>query len=332
MSVAGLAPAPFSTRPVTRRGRIGWWAFGGAIVLLAVVGLLSMQTGLHGDLRTINPNPGPAPYPPVLGVENWPLVTSATSVVLTLGLLATCTWLSLRQRRLHWSAVLALATLFTGFLDPLANWATFTVFDPRVAHFPPSWPWVGIAPLTEPSLSFLGGYASYYFLTGLALYWMHERFVRPRAQAESWAGRHALLTLFLFAAAVSVPINAIIQLQWLYVGLFVYTEAAGPIIHVGHVQLPLFMALYDAFLYATIALLCRHDPNGQSVVLVALARRLPSGRTRSEVTSVRLVLIATALLFVAYLVPIGVMSALRVGGLANPSYDRWPFPTVKIIS
>ena len=270
MSVAGLAPTPVSTPSMTRSGRIAWWVFGATIVVLVVVGLLNMQTGLHGDPRIINPTPGAAPYPPVLGVENWPLVTSATSVFLTLSLLAACTWLSLRQRRLHWAAVLALATLFTGFLDPLANWATFTVFDPRVAHFPTTWPWVGIAPLTEPSLSFLGGYASYYFLTGLALYWLHERYVRPRTRPESWAGRRPLRALFLFALVVSVPVNAIIQLQWLYVGLFVYTEAAGPIIHVGHVQLPLYMALYDTFLYATIALLCRHDSNGRSTVLVAL--------------------------------------------------------------
>ena len=53
-----------------------------------------MQTGLHGDPRTTNPNPGEPPYPPFLGVTNWPLVTSAMSVVLTVAFFGYLAWRS----------------------------------------------------------------------------------------------------------------------------------------------------------------------------------------------------------------------------------------------
>ena len=100
------------------------------------VALTNMQTGLHGDPRTTNPDPGPAPYPPFLGVTNWPLVTSVTSAVLTLAFFGYLGWQSIRRRRPHWLLIVGIAAFFAGALDPLANWATFAVFDPRVAHFP----------------------------------------------------------------------------------------------------------------------------------------------------------------------------------------------------
>ena len=128
-----------------------------------------MQTGLHGDPRTTNPNPGEPSLPPFLGVTNWPLVTSAMSVVLTVAFFGYLAWRSVRDRSPHWLLIVGIAALFAGALDPLANWATFAVFDPRVAHFPLSWPYFNISPLLEPTLSFLGGYASYYVLTGLGL-------------------------------------------------------------------------------------------------------------------------------------------------------------------
>jgi hypothetical protein len=86
--------------------------------------------------------------------------------------------------------VIAIAGLFAGALDPLANWATFAVFDPRMLHFPFSWPYVDIAPNLEPALSFLGGYAAYYLLNGLGMLAAHNRLVAPLLRRTGWlAGR-----------------------------------------------------------------------------------------------------------------------------------------------
>jgi hypothetical protein len=156
-----------------------------------------MQSGLHGDPRITNPNPDAWPYPPFLGVTNWSLVTSATSVLITVALFGYLATQSIRQRSPHWLLIVAVAALFAGALDPLANWATFTVFDPRVAHFPLSWPYFNTSPLLEPTLSFLGGYASSYALTGLGLLALHQRFVQPRLRANDWPDRHRLGAVFL---------------------------------------------------------------------------------------------------------------------------------------
>jgi hypothetical protein len=260
-------------------------------IAFAIVALANMQTGLRGDPLTTNPDPGIPPYPPFLGVTNWPLVTSIMSAVLTVAFFGYLGWQSIRRRSPHWLLVVGTAALFAGALDPLANWATFTVFDPRVAHFPLSW---------------LGGYASYYVLTGLGLLSIHRRFIEPRIRQSSWLDRHRFAAVFLTGFVAGLPLNALMQFMWLKVGLFVYTEAAGPVAHIAGRQLPVLMVIYDSVLFAVVALLCVRDDNGRPAV------------------------VANAVLMSAVLLPIAVFSLLRVGGDPKPAYDMWPYPTVKV--
>ena len=189
-------------------------------------------------------------------------------------------WRSIRERRPHWLLIVGIAAFFAGALDPLANWATFTVFDPRVAHFPLSWPYFNASPLLEPTLSFLGGYASYYVLTGLGLLSIHQRFIEPRIRRNGWLDRHRLVAVFITGFLAGLPLNAFMQFMWLKVGLFVYTEAAGPVLHLFGRQLPLYMVIYDSVLFAIVALLCVRDDSGRPALVAKLAQRLPGlGRT-----------------------------------------------------
>ncbi len=280
-----------------------------------------MQTGLHGDPRTTNPDPGMAPYPPFLGVANWPLVTSITSAVLTIAFFGYLLSQSIRRRTTHWLLIVGIAAFFAGTLDPLANWATFTVFDPRVAHFPLSWPYFNASPLLEPTLSFLGGYASYYVLTGLGLLAIHRRFIEPHIRHSSSLDRHRLVAVFITGFVASLPLNALMQFMWLKVGLFVYTEAAGPVLHLFGRHLPLYMVIYDSVLFAIVAVLCVRDDTGRPAVVARLAVRP---------TATRMTVIATAVLMTAVLAPIAVFSLLRIGGDPTPAYDVWPYPTFKV--
>lgn len=311
-----------------RAPRIGWICGALLFAASAAVALVNMQTGLHGDPRTTNPSPGPLPYSPFLGVTNWPLVTSATSVLLTVGLFGYLAYRSFRQRTPHWLLIVAVAALFAGALDPLANWATFTVFDPRVGHFPLSWPYFNVSPLLEPTLSFLGGYASYYALTGWGLLSLHQRLVEPRLRASGWAHRHRLGAVFVTGFVVGLPMNAVMQFLWLKVGLFVYTQAAGPVLHVADRQLPVYMVIYDSVLFAVVAMLCVRDDNGRPMVVTALTQRFPLFGGR--ITTARLLATSTAVLMTAVLAPIAVFALLRVGGDPKPAYDRWPYPNVKV--
>jgi hypothetical protein len=203
------APELRTADRLRRPAWVGWATAASVFITLAIVALATMQTGLHGDPLTVNPEPGGAPYPPFLGVTDWPLVSSVTSVLVTIGFFGVVTWWSLRDRQPHWALIVGIAALLAGALDPLANWATFTVFDPRVGHFPLSWHYFNFSPLLEPTLSFLGGYASYYVLTGVALLWIHRRFVKPRL--HGWLGRHRILSVFITGFIVGLPLNALMQ-------------------------------------------------------------------------------------------------------------------------
>ena len=310
--------------------QVGWGAFGAALAAFAVFAMTNMQTGLHGDPRITNPDPGPVPYPPFLGVTNWPLVTSVTSAVLTLVFFGYLGWQSIRQRSPHWLLIVGIAAIFAGALDPLANWATFTVFDSRVAHFPLSWPYFNTSPLLEPTLSFLGGYASYYVLTGLGLVSLHQRFIEPRIRRNGWLDRHRLVAVFITGFIAGLPLNALMQFMWLKVGLFVYAEAAGPVLNFGGRQLPLYMVIYDSVLFAIVALLCVRDDSGRPAVLTKIAQTLPGRRGTVRITTARLTVVATVVLMSAVLLPIAVFSLLRVAGDPKPAYDQWPYPTVKV--
>jgi Spirocyclase AveC-like len=312
--------------------RIGWAMAAVAFIAFAIVALATMQTGLHGDPRTVNPTPGGSPEPPFLGVTDWVLVTSVASVLLTIGFFGVVVCWSVRDRKPHWALIVGTAALFAGALDPLANWATFTVFNPGVAHFPPSWHYFNASPLLEPTLSFLGGYASYYVLTGVGLLSIHRRVIEPHLRDDGWLGRRRIFSVFITAFIAGLPLNALMQFLWLKVGLFVYTQAAGPVLHIAGTQLPLLMVIYDSVLFAVVAVLCVRDDNDRPAVVAVLAQRLPvtRGRSGSRITAARLLVTATAVLMSAVLVPIAVFSLLRIGGYNAPAYDRYQYPTVKV--
>jgi len=136
------------------------------------------------------------------------------SVVLTIAFFGYLAWRSIRERGPHWLLIVSIAALFAGALDPLANCATFAVFDARVAHFPLSWQYFNISPLLEPTLSFLGGYASYYVLTGLGLLSLHRRFIEPRLRPDTWLARHRVVAVFLTGFIAGLSLNALMQFMW----------------------------------------------------------------------------------------------------------------------
>src|SRR5271156_673022 len=326
--IAGtVAEEPTGTLP---RSRFAWGIFGIAYAMFAVATIATMQIGLHGDPRTTNPNPGPAPYPPFLGFDNWPLVIAFTSIPLAIGLVGSLLCLSRRQGGVHWAAIIAFAGLVTGAMDPLANWATFAVFDPRMLHFPLSWPYVSISPNLEPALSFLGGYAAYYLLTGIGLLQAHDRFIDPFIRRDSWLSRHRLTAVFAGAFVVAIPLNTVVQFLWLKFGIFVYTEAVGPVLRIGHIYLPVIMVIYDCFIFAMVAVLCVRDDDGGLVLVTSLARRLPSRPGRPTVPVNRQILVALVGGVVAFALPLAVLARGRSARGSQPAYDKFPYPTVKV--
>jgi hypothetical protein len=310
--------------------RVGWGLFTLAMIAAAAVILTTMETGLGGDPRLTNPNPGPPPYEPIGGLDSWAPVANVAAAVGSGSLLAIFLALSIRQRRLHWGVIVYLAVMFMGVLDPIANWATFTVFDPGIGHFPLDWFWMRFAPLFEPSFSFLGGYAMYYFTVGLGLYWVHQRFVAPRTKPGTWRDRHPLLAMSLFCFLISLPIDVLMLFGWLRAGIIVFVEGVGPILHWGPSQLPLGMVLYDSWPFLVVPLLCHRDEHGRSYVLTRLARRLPGRRGGARESSARQLTAGALLMIAAGLVPFAAFTALRVTHQFRPSYGEFPHPEERV--
>ena len=310
--------------------RVGWGLLAAVYLTIAVVTVATIQSGLHGDPTRTNPNPGPAPYPPFLFFDNWPLAVAISSIPMAVGLVATLVWLSHRQRKVHWAVVIAFAGLITGALDPLANWATFAIFDPRMLHFPLSWPYVNISPNLEPALSFLGGYAAYYLLNGLGFLQLHNRFIDPLVRRSSWFTRHRLISVFIGAGLVAIPINGLIQFTWMRAGIFFYTEAVGPVLQIGHIHFPLIMAVYDSFIFAMVAVMCVRDEDGELILINRIARRLPVRPGRRKVTLTRQLLISVTVGLMSFALPLAALAGLREAGLSKASYDQNPYPNVKV--
>ncbi|OBH78475.1 hypothetical protein A5682_19895 [Mycobacterium mantenii] len=312
------------------RSKIGWALFFFAYLIFAVVIVATMQSGTHGDPRITNTHPGPAPYPPFLGFDNWPLAVALSSIPMAIGLIGTLVWLSVRQRGVHWAVVIAFAGLITGALDPLANWATFAVFDPRMLHFPLSWPYVNISPNLEPALSFLGGYAAYYLLNGLVVLQLHDRLLDPLFRRTRWLARHRLAAVFLGAFVIAIPLNGIVQFAWMRVGIFYYTEAVGPTLQIGHIRLPLVMAVYDSLIFAMVSVMCVRAEGDELVLINRIVRRLPARPGRNRFTLTRQLLISLLVGLVSFGVPLAVLSGLRAAGVSKPAYEQNPYPNVKV--
>ncbi|MCT7661176.1 hypothetical protein [Mycobacterium deserti] len=310
--------------------RIGWGVFFAGYLVFAIVTIATIQTGLHGHPTKTNPNPGPAPYPPFLGFDNWPLAVALSSIPLAVGLIGVLGWLSWRQRKVHWAVIIAFAGLITGALDPLANWATFAIFDPRMLHFPLSWRYVNISPNLEPALAFLGGYAAYYLLNGLGFLKMHNRLLDPLMRRAGWLAPHRLVRVFIGATIIAIPINGMIQFSWMLAGIFFYTEAVGPVLQIGHVHFPLIMAVYDSVIFAMVAVMCVRDEDGELVLINRIARWFPARGCRPKLTLTRQLLISMTVGLVSFAVPLAALAGLREADLSRPSFDKNLYPEMNL--
>jgi hypothetical protein len=309
----------------------GWLLIGAALVAFLVVSLIVMRVGVENDPRLANPNPGARPYGKFLGVGNWPLVMSLAFPVV-LGLYAV--WLVRRCRRLGAldPMVLVLAVVCSmAATDPLGNWVTFTVFDPRFPHFPTSWLYVRLAPLVEPVPNFLGGYPFFYLSMALVILWAYQRFVLPRAKPGGFIRRHPMWSMFLVGFVACIPLDTLGQLLFMTQRFYVYTQGWGPSFHLQGFTFPILWGFYDWVLVGlTVSMMHRND-RGQSAVLVALAEKLPSRDRTGDRRSVGRQVLAGALVAnVCALALCGVYGLVRVGGLTHPTYEQFPYPQAKV--
>ena len=319
------------------------WAKAGlvsAIVAGATVFfLVTARKGAAGDSRRVNPTPiaayeahgVPRGEPPLWGFQYWPEFFGILMLVVAVLVVAPFVIQSIRQRKLVHPLIVFLGTAILAWLDPLANWVTYTNYNPQLIHFPTTWPWMELSPTVEPLLV-IPGYPFYYFTIALIAFGGYNRYVVRRVGPNSWWRRHPRMGCFVVGFGVAALWDIPTELFMLNARMYTYSQYWGPTLSVGgaHVALPLVWSLFTIVSIAAITMLLYRDDAAESVLTI-VGRKIPkfgaSTRTPSrEVSSGRQVLAGAIVLSVVYVLLCGFYGMLRVSGLAH--HQNMPNPYV----
>ena len=331
---------PTLTRPAHRddalpSGSRLRWGIGGAVLLIALGLLLAFSSSGVTSGRLHNPNPQnsvvydgvPRAHEPFLGVENWPLIWQIVTLVVAAGFWGYFGYRSWRVKRLHPGVLLMIASTGMLVFDPIVNWSAFVVFDPRLLHLPASWPYASIAPAVEP-IFVVAGYPFYLLIPGLITVAILRRWVNPRITDGSWADRHPLLLAFGVGMIVAGIFDVAAELSMVRTELWVYSQAPGPVIHVGPHQWPVLWEplLFSPTMAVTGVMLVRDD-SGRTVLqrLVERSRRLRARPVLGQI------LIAWVIYAVPYIgLYTGSFTAFRLSGAAISLEEPFPFQEIKV--
>lgn len=336
---ASAGAGRFTTAGLVKAG-IGLVAAAG---LTAVI-LGTAQTGPEGDARLAHPDPTgnvitdgvPRLAEPLWGVENWPAVFGYAFLVVATLVMAPFVVQSIRQRRLNQGLMVFPCVMAMSLLDPIANWVSYTVYDPRLLHFPTTWTWMRFSPSVEPVLV-VPGYPFYYFTVALVSFGVGQRFILSRLKSGSWWRAHPRFTLvcvgFVIAFAWDIPT----ELLMIRANMYTYSQSFGPRLEWGgtHAGLPIIWSLYTVLSIAAITPFLHRDDDGGSL-LTSLAARLPKrpGARRTNQPSGqsagRQILAGSIALCAIYLVITFGYFLIRVSGVAdNAPLDGWPYGEIK---
>ena len=322
----GRAGGPAPAVSAVSHRRPGWKR---AVLTVVPVGatLLALSTahqGVLSDPRIADAAGVASRSDPLWGVGDWPSVLTRGFVIVA-GLGLAVAFALRRWRHVDHTRHAAMLLALTGIclLDPLGNWATYAAFDPRLTHFPTSWPWVSAAPGIEPLIAVVA-YPVYFFAPALFAWWLYRRLIWARARPESMAVRHPLVGLFAVGLAVGIVWDISVQLFMLRVELYTYTQYFGPALHWGLVRLPLKTVALDATILAAAAMLMWVDDAGRSVGQRLAQRSRLRGRPLLGGAVYSWAILSAV--YVAGMVPLGV---IRLTDSAVHLNTPWPYPEAK---
>ncbi|MDQ3292862.1 MAG: spirocyclase AveC family protein, partial [Actinomycetota bacterium] len=273
---------------------------------------------------------------PLWGVQNWPVVFGTAFLVVAAVVMTPFIVQSIRQRRLNQGLMVFACVMAMSLLDPIANWVSFTVYDPRLLHFPSTWTWMRFSPSVEPVLV-VPGYPFYYFTIALISFGFGQRYVLSRLQPGSWWRAHPRTTLFAVGFGIATLWDIPTELLMIRANMYAYSQSFGPRIEWGgsHAGLPLIWSLYTILSIAAITPFLHRDDDGGSL-LTSLAARLPkrpkAGRANqpSGQSAGRQILAGSITLCAIYLVITAGYFVIRVSGVAeNAPAHGWPYGEIK---
>ena len=116
---------------------------------------------------------------------------------------------------------MGLVTTIIVWQDPIMNWAPYAVYNPRLWHFPESWPLVSLSPTIEPFVVI--GYVMFQFGPYFPAIWILRR-IQARQPVDSFAWRHPLLSLGVLIFVVGFIIDMILEVTLVRTGMYIYSH------------------------------------------------------------------------------------------------------------
>jgi hypothetical protein len=211
--------------------------------------------------------------------------------------------------------------------DPIANWVSYSVFSPKLWHYPVDWPWVSVAPMVEPFVCI--AYATVLigpYFPAIAIL----RRMQARTGADAFVWRHPLITLGALTCVIGFILDAIVEITCTSARVYTYAQVPtfGSVFTGRYNQFPL---LWESGLATAVmipgAVLLYRDDTGRTQA-EKLAQRLRLFPSRPALASF---LIMFAALNLAYFcIYTGGFVIIRAGGFATNVACPWPYPDTKV--
>ena len=303
------------------------WAW--LVVVLGVGAVVAIAWNARDfpDARIGNPNVTGAPRPvePLFGYTHWLGLLQVFTIVAVIGLIAAFAW-GWRRYGPHPYLLMGLVTTIIVWQDPIMNWAPYAVYNPRLWHWPESWPLVSLSPTIEPFVVI--GYVMFQFGPYFPASWVLRK-IQARRPVDSFVWRHPLISLGVLILAFGFIIDMILEVTLVRTGMYIYAQVIpfGSIFVGTPHQFPL---LWESVLVTVVmipaGILVYRDDTGRTVS-EKLAQRARIFHSRPALGSF---LVMLAIINVAYLMYGAAFTAIKWSKAATSVACPWPYPDAKV--
>ena len=306
-------------------GTIWAWLF--AVLGVSAVVAIAWNARDYPDARIGNPNVTGAPRPvePLFGYTHWLGTLQVFTIIAVIGLIAAFVW-GWRRYGPHPYLLMGLVTTIIVWQDPIMNWAPYAVYNPRLWHWPESWPLVSLSPTIEPFVVI--GYVMFQFGPYFPAAWVLRK-IQARRPVDAFVWRHPLSSLGVLILVFGFIIDMILEVTLVRTGMYIYAQVIpfGSIFVGTPHQFPL---LWESVLVTVVmipaGILVYRDDTGRTVS-EKLAQRARIFRSRPALGSF---LVMLAIINVAYLMYGAAFTAIKWSKAATSVACPWPYPDAKV--
>jgi uncharacterized protein DUF5135 len=301
--------------------------WGLVILALAVIAVVGYNARDYPDARVGNPEVSgtPRPVEPLLGFHHWLTVHQVFTIVAMIALI-TAFVVGWRRHPGHPVLLMALVTTLIVWQDPIMNWAPYAVYNPRLWHWPESWPLVSLSPTVEPFI--VVGYVMFQLGPYFPAIWILRK-IQARRPVDSFVWRHPLISLAGLIFVIGFLVDAFLEITLVRTGLYIYSQVI-PWLSVFPGKPWQFPLIYESALVTLVMIpagvLLYRDDTGRTVAekLAQRARIFPSRPT------VGMFLVMFVIINVAYFGYGLGFAVVKWTKAATSVACPWPYPEVKI--